>query len=396
MTYWNLRSYGGEPGMIGLEPTFDEHLENLLAVFREVRRVLRKDGTLWLNYGDAYAGGGRGGGSEGSKQRTNVGSLTDPFRPVGFKPKDLMMMPARVAMALQADGWWLRSEIVWAKPNPMPESVTDRPSSAHEKVFLLSKAPRYFYDHFAVRTPPKSSTLARYQHGFNTSRTRWGSDPGYHEANPSDKRKADKQRGHSRRHAGFNDRWDAMSKAEKQAGGAYLRNVWTIATHSFKGAHFATFPPQLLGPCIKAGTSEKGVCAECGAPWRRQATKALAATPKNPTFERHGTKHVDGEDSAASNRHRDGHMPGLVAEYTTTGWEPTCECGGVNLQGIRTPPPTVPAVCLDPFAGAGTVGLVADRLDRDAVLIEINPEYAEIARARIFDDAPLLNSADAG
>ena len=155
--YWGLRAYHGDPGMIGLEPTFEAHLVNLVAVFREVRRVLRTDGTCWLNYGDSYAS------SPSGTNLSTLGKVWDggtPWRDKrtfstvgnGLKPKDLMMMPARVALALQADGWWLRSEIIWHKPNPMPESVTDRPTSAHEKIYLLTKSAKYFYDAEAVRT----------------------------------------------------------------------------------------------------------------------------------------------------------------------------------------------------------------------------------------------------
>ena len=154
--YWGLRSYEGGAGMIGLEPTFDEHLENLVAVFREVRRVLRDDASLWLNYGDAYATGDAN--RKPSKADVDVGGWQSRMgdrrtHSDGLKPKDLMMMPSRVAMALQADGWWLRSEIIWHKPNPMPESVTDRPTNAHEKLFLLTKSAKYFYDAEAVRKP---------------------------------------------------------------------------------------------------------------------------------------------------------------------------------------------------------------------------------------------------
>ena len=163
--YWGLRSYGGDAGMIGLEPTLDEHIANLVAVFREVWRVLRTDGTVWLNYGDAYANDGKWGGSTGGLHNTALhGSASSIGRAkvkTGLKPKDLMMLPARVALALQADGWWLRSEIIWAKPNPMPESVTDRPTNAHEKIFLLSKAARYFYDAEAVRVPGLSERGAK-------------------------------------------------------------------------------------------------------------------------------------------------------------------------------------------------------------------------------------------
>ena len=287
--------------------------------------MLRKDGTCWLNYGDAYANDGKWGGSSGGKQAYLDGATRlrngRSKRTTGLKPKDLMMMPARVALALQSDGWWLRSEIVWHKPNPMPESVTDRPTCAHEKMYLLTKSARYFYDAEAVRTeapernnndrkPASWPTSANYNGQYGPART-------------------DKKRGHGRRHAGFNDRWDAMPKDEQQANGANLRNVWAIATHTYPGAHFATFPPALVEPCIQAGTSEKGCCEQCGKP---------------------------------------------------SGWSPACDCNA----------DTVPCTVLDPFGGAGTVGLVADRLGRDAILIELNPDYADMARERIRADAPLF------
>ena len=337
--YWGLRAYAGDPGMIGLEPTFTEHLEHLVAVFREVRRVLRKDGTVWLNYGDAYAGGGRGKGS--GKQTTNEGSNLPPFHPEGFKPKDLLMMPARVAMALQADGWWLRSEIVWHKPNPMPESVTDRPTNSHEKLFLLSKSARYFYDAEAVRSTS--------EHGVNASAAA-PEHPSYRPPRPS---------------------------SERVNVGANLRNVWKIATHSFKGAHFATFPPKLVEPCIKAGTSEKGACPECGAPWVRVVEKKRV-----PVQNGRNTRIYERSTERKSDDARDIKSAGAEFSYqvTTTGWRPTCEHDA----------DPVPCTVLDPFGGAGTVGLVADRLGRDAVLIEISPEYAEMGRRRIEDDAPLF------
>ena len=302
--YWGLRDYGVE-GAIGLEQTFDEHLQVMVRVFREVRRVLRKDGTLWLNYGDAYATSANGRSAADTKTLGNDDRTfhDKPFSTVGgvFKPKDLMMMPARVALALQADGWWLRSEIVWSKSNPMPESVRDRPTSAHEKIYLLTRSARYFYDAEAVRI----EAIGPNRDSFRSELYReQGGKP------QNNSRKSDKQRGHSRRHAGFNDRWDAMSREEQQAKGANLRNVWTIATHPYSGAHFATFPPALVEPCIKAG----------------------------------------------------------------------CLVGGTVL---------------DPFGGAGTVGLVADRLGRDAILIELNPTYADMARDRICGDAPLLTEVSA-
>ena len=338
--YWSLRAYGGGEKMIGLEETFEEHMDVLVRVFREVRRVLRSDGTCWLNYGDAYANAAPR-GHFGDQGDLSVGAHGErvPKRswPSGLKSKDLVMMPARVALALQSDGWWLRSEIVWSKPNPMPESVTDRPTSAHEKVFLLTKSAKYFYDAEAVRKPVQVLETRGFRPGV------YGGVP------PGNPRKTDKQRGHSRRHAGFNGRWDEMSKAEQEAMGANLRNVWTISTFGYPEAHFATFPPALVEPCIKAGTSEEGCCAACGSPFEHE--------------------------TAGFNRR-------LEAVHSSLGWQPNCVCDAGD---------PVPAVVLDPFAGAGTVGLVAARLvGRNAILIELNLEYAEMARRRIHEDAPLF------
>ena len=342
--YWGLRAYKGDHGMIGMEPTFDEHLENLVSVFDEVRRVLRPDGTLWLNYGDAYARGeGRGGSGSGDKQASNAGSATVTPRDF-LKAKDLMLMPARVAMALQEAGWWLRSEIIWHKPNPMPESVTDRPTCAHEKVFLFSKAPRYFYDAEAVRVAYSPESLSRYDSPMQ------GTRPGI-------------------RQPGVTRDLENDVRTPNPAG-ANLRNVWKIATAPFKSSHFATFPPALVEPCIKAGTSKHGVCSECGAPWAREVEKDFVPTQAS----------VMTADRASENGWTG--TPKGVNRIETTGWRPTCEC---NAE-------TVPAVVLDCFGGAGTVGLVADRLQRDAVLIEISGDYAGMARKRIEKDAGMFAS----
>ena len=414
--YWGLRSYGGDPGMIGLEHTFEEHLETLVAVFGEVRRVLRKDGTAWLNYGDAYAASGK----TTTAVRLNKGAIGTDMHPTGWrdmglKPKGLMMMPARVAMALQADGWWLRSEIVWHKPNPMPESVTDRPTSAHEKLFLLSKSgSTLFWTHRdgrwpGQRTEPEPDYVWRHrdtkeEHPYDPESWHAG-DPKWRRANlwrghdyfydaeavreeysrpteSSGTRGDGKQAGHGRRHKGFNGRWDAKAASGELPTGANLRNVWKIATHSFSQAHFATFPPKLVEPCIKAGTSERGACPECGAPWTRVGVKGLDLS----TADKRNYQSRDGDEgnSQGKNRMRDGHVCGGRNVFTTTGWRPTCEHDAEP----------VPCVVLDCFAGAGTVGLVADRLERDAVLIEISEEYAEMARVRIRDDAPLFAVVD--
>jgi DNA modification methylase len=221
--YWGLRDYG-VAGQLGLERTPAEYVEKMVAVFREVRRVLRKDGTVWLNLGDCYNAynGGAGPGSKLSGNQTKARPRLQSgygIRDSGLKPKDLVGIPWRVAFALQADGWWLRSDIVWAKPNPMPESITDRPTRAHEYVFLLTKSARYFYDADAIRTAIQQPAAI------------------------------------SRRHAGFNGRWDALSK-EQQAAGANARTVWSIATEPYAEAHFATFPTELARRCILAGSRE--------------------------------------------------------------------------------------------------------------------------------------------
>jgi DNA modification methylase len=303
---------------IGLEATPDAYLAEMVAVFREVRRVMHHDAVAFINMGDSFAN------------------------------KQLLMMPARLALALQADGWWLRSDIIWHKPNPMPESVTDRPTGAHEHVFLLAKSARYFYDADAVR---------------ETSIT---NDP----RRPYTSMGAKRLDGRETWHSGENrDGEDFSSRS--------LRNVWTIATAPYSAAHFATFPPALGERCIRAGTSERGCCAACGAPWGREGTSHIEHTQRVHNHQKYGD---DGQfQHAAANRHRDGHIPGRKIS-TTTGWSPSCACDA----------DIVPCTVLDPFAGAGTTLLVADRLQRDAIGIELSPDYTRMAMDRCRDDAPLF------
>jgi len=283
--YWGLRDYG-EAGQLGLESTPEAYVESMVAVFREVRRVLRSDGTVWLNLGDSYAsqggshdgrednqpgvgasrvwrnGSGRADGIvDGRGQRNRNGNAVP-----GLKPKDLVGIPWRVAFALQADGWYLRSDIIWAKPNPMPESVTDRPTKSHEYLFLLAKSPRYYFDADSVREP----------------------DSGL----PSGNGFTGRQGGSSERYPTSLTGGDGSSEKFKPGSGRNIRSVWTIATQPYPGAHFATFPRALVEPCIKAG----------------------------------------------------------------------CPQGGTVL---------------DPFAGSGTTGVVAQSLSRRAVLIDLNGEYLE-------------------
>ncbi len=287
--YWGLRDYGAK-GQIGLESTVGEFLERIVEVFRGVRRVLRDDGTLWVNLGDSYAG--TSGGSDGKHagiHRYRAGGRT--MHKAGLPRKNLVGVPWRVALALQDDGWILRSDIVWHKPCPMPESVQDRPTRSHEYVFLLTKGRHYHYDADAVRTPLRDKTRTTY----GTARKA----PEGHERDGYVK--AGNFAASTMQH-----RKPRLTE-DGEFAGANLRTVWTIAPEPFKGAHFAVFPTALVEPCIKSG----------------------------------------------------------------------CPPGGLVL---------------DPFAGSGTTGVVANRLGRDFVGVELNPEYAEMARRRIKADAPLFNS----
>jgi DNA modification methylase len=387
--YWGLRDYG-TPGQLGLEPTPEAYVARMVEVFRAVRRVLRKDGTLWLNLGDSYAGSGKGGNPEGSpfvKQATNEGSLSvqgrdqavvgmvaASDRPAALKPKDLVGIPWRVAFALQADGWYLRSDIIWAKPNPMPESVTDRPTKSHEYLFLLTKSPRYYFDQEAVREEigewSKRALTSDWKRGIKNT------PPGQLPQGFVPER-------------GFGNGYgDSINPA-----GRNIRSVWNIATQPFPQAHFATFPEKLVEPCIKAGTSEKGCCTTCGAGWvrisgRDNQPKASEDKKYNSLDPRFATHRTLGER----------YQTQLDANpVKTLGWRPACdheteiEMGEVDVS--IGPPTPAPCLVLDPFAGSGTVGVVALRLGRSFIGIELKPEYCEMARHRIMDDAPLLNTA---
>jgi DNA modification methylase len=319
--YWGLRNYGVD-GQLGLEPTPEAYVGQMVAVFREVRRVLTPDGTLWLNLGDSYAGSGKGDNPNG-KQATNKGtrfdSPTSGVVPSNLKPKDLVGIPWRVAFALQADGWWLRSDIIWAKKNCMPESVLDRPTRSHEYLFLLTKSSYYYYNAAAIREPAiydvngtgpaaRKARQTTQNKSMPTAERAGVRQAEFKDATAFHGKRSDKQRGHSRRHDGFNDRWDAMSKEEQCTGYRNKRDVWWLATGQFPDAHFAVMPEELVEPCILAGSREGDTV-------------------------------------------------------------------------------------LDPFAGSGTVGVVALRHGRRFIGIELNQDYCQMARHRIVDDAPLLNRA---
>ncbi len=338
--YWGLRDYGVE-GQIGLEPTPEEHVEKMVEVFREVRRVLRDDGTLWLNLGDCYAASSRK-DENGCSNRSEFPEMPGRSPSGLLKPKDLVGMPWRIAFALQADGWTLRSDIIWHKPNPMPESVRDRPTKSHEYVFLLSKSARYFYDADAVRE--RIGESVRMAASFR--------DGGIYTNNRSFDNHGVKQK-------------DTHGDGDPSYSGRNRRTVWRIATQPMPDAHFATFPEALVEPCIKAGTSERGACPECGAPWRR-VTERGENTGKNGRYDASETTL---RNDAAKHSGRIGETP-----VHTVGWQPSCTCGCEE---------TVPCIVLDPFGGSGTVAKVARDLGRSSILIEINPEYVQIAKKRL-------------
>jgi len=256
--YFGLRDYGVK-GQIGLEPTPEEFVQALVEVFREVRRVLRNDGTLWLNLGDSYATGTKWGDSTGGKAAAGLhghgGGGRNKTRP-GLPDKNLIGIPWRVAFALQADGWYLRQDIIWSKSNPMPESVKDRCTRSHEYLFLLSKRPKYFFDHEAIKEP------AQEWHGRAGTFDRSGNQVADHvlpgQAAAQHRPRPSKKRGE------FNGKTEAMADSGRNAFRAVTptrskRGVWTVPVRAFKGAHFATFPPDLIEPCILAGSPAGGV-----------------------------------------------------------------------------------------------------------------------------------------
>jgi DNA modification methylase len=280
--YFGLRDYG-HGGQIGLEQTPEEYVQKLVEVFREVRRVLRDDGTLWLNLGDSYANDGKWGGSSGGKHANALHGNTGVGRGkthTGLGPKQLIGIPWRVAFALQADGWYLRQEIIWAKPNPMPESVKDRCTKSHEQIFLLSKSPRYYFDQEAIKEPIAASTKTRLAQNVEAQR---GSDrvPG----KTNGPMKAVRSKANSFKREG-SKREQAIpgqtvgthrpdrAESEYDLDTRSKRDVWTVATRPFKGAHFAVFPPDLIEPCVLAGCPEGGVVLD---PFMGSGTTAMVA-----------------------------------------------------------------------------------------------------------------------
>ena len=347
--YWGLRDYGSD-SQIGLEPTIDEYIANMTAVFHEVHRVLRKDGTAWVNMGDGYANSPAGHGGwdgnnkipDGSPREARQKDAKRPLRIVGgLKPKDLIGQPWRLAFALQADGWYLRSDIIWAKPNPMPESVTDRPTKAHEYVFLLTKQGRYYYDADAVRE--RHATADQGREGRSS---------------PPNKGNLD---GFNERAATFT-RYGWIPNSGYHPSGRNARSVWNIPAQKYPDAHFATYPEALVRPCILAGCPLE-VCAECGAPWVREV--------ETPSYGDWNDRKAAGEALTKGQTKPSGAPDDYERKVGDP--HPSCDCGAGTSAGV----------VLDPFFGSGTTGKVAHDEGREFVGIELNPEYAALAERRI-------------
>jgi DNA modification methylase len=340
--YWGLRDYGCN-GQLGLEKSPEEYVANMVQLFREVRRVLKADGVLWLNLGDSYAGSGvhqEHHANAGISQSAKRGCTNGVPVPPGLKPKDLVGIPWRVAFALQADGWWLRQDIIWHKPNPMPESVRDRCTKSHEYIFMLTKSARYYFDSEAIKEPAADSSKARLDQNVSEQK---GSERVPFKTNGS----------------------------MKAVGGDYRnkRSVWTVTTKPYKEAHFATYPPDLILPCVKA--SPEYLCSECGTPYKRVIT--VIGKREGEVYVGQATKdYSSGKAQNPSDTKR--RVLESMSRITKSSWQQGCSCCNAE---------TKPAVILDPFFGSGTTGLVAIQNGRKYIGIELNPDYCEIAAKRI-------------
>lgn len=357
--YWSLRDYSCS-GQLGLEPTPEEYVSRMVRVFREVWRVLRSDGTAFINMGDSYcstAPATRNGSGTGLNSDPGQICMRGDWRlSAGLKSKDLVGIPWRLAFALQADGWYLRSDIIWHKPNPMPESVTDRPTKSHEYVFMLAKRERYFFDQEAVR-----EEAIRGARILPNATPR----PGRKAASSAIWRAAGDAREAPNRSDGY-----GKGESRDLESGRNIRSVWTIPTEAYPGAHFATFPRKLIEPCIKAGTSEKGVCPECGAPWERETDRESFGKAYSAT--KFGSDHQGGPLSRSRQAYRANGLEGPPIAKTLS-WHSTC----------RHNAEPVPATVFDPFIGSGTTMVVANALGRRGIGLDLSWEYLGLAQRRI-------------
>jgi DNA modification methylase len=357
-------------GELGMEPTPQEFIRHLVTIFKEVWRVLRNDGTCWINISDSYNGSG-GAGGDYNEGGIKAGQPKYSGRKVpGLRPKELCGVPWKLAFALQDDGWLLRQDLIWAKGvsfcsaysgSVMPEPVTDRCVRSHEYIFLLTKFHRYFFDNEAIREP--NSTL-------------WPESWGDFKRNKVVGKIADTEK--------TKEDFDTNYRQ----GGRNVRSVWAVPLEPYAGAHFAVFPQALITPCIKAGASEKGVCSKCGAPYERiiekgepiEEQKQFCGADSNGEYNGEGLKDYDIDYVQDASDVKRRILEGMI-EHKTVGWKQTCKCKN---------PTIVPAVVLDPFGGSGTTALVAHNLDRDSISIELNPQYCDLQEKRLRDAADLF------
>lgn len=394
--YWNLRDYG-VPGQLGLEPTPEMYVRNMVEIFREIKRVLRPNGTVWLNLGDSYAA--NRGYQVPDNKHVDVGNNRGMrAKVIGLKPKDLIGLPWRVALALQADGWWLRMDIVWSKPNPMPSSVTDRPGTSHEYIFLLAKSSRYFYDSVAVRekgvypagTKGGKGSQSRKRSGANSrpeeyatysgtrnkrsvwSSTAGGADWDFCEACQTIFIGKDR------------NRIEKIKELQEDGKTKTIKKCPCGVTDRWAG-HFAAYPGKLIEPCILAGTSPYACCT-CGAPWKRVVEKKRISrpelSPEDPRY-RPGKYISPYKDINGTG---DSH----VTETRTIGWAPTCKCNKelqldqiLQFQAGKVPVGLGRCIILDPFIGTGTTAMKAVEHGRDYLGIEISELYTTIATLRV-------------
>jgi DNA modification methylase len=326
---------------------------------------LRDDGTLWVNIGDSYAGSGGAGGDYskgGLKEGQPKWKSNLDAQAAGLKSKDLIGIPWMLAFALRADGWYLRQDIIWAKPNPMPESVKDRCTKAHEYVFLLSKSPHYYYDYKAIAEPQKDISIRR----------------------AYSKNNIDKRKDANIENLGYSISGKAQDatyqklREEIENGNIPTRNrrsVWTIPTSHYRGAHFATYPPELIEPCILAGCPEL-ICSKCGAPWVRDLEREDKRhwTERNE-YSKDGKYEFEYLKTKSPNQagRNDAQASYKSPKFIDHGLKPTCNCGAEPISGV----------VFDPFAGSGTTVAVANSLGRRGIGVDLSYNYLQLAQERV-------------
>lgn len=381
--YFGLRDYGTSE-QIGLEETPELFVAAMVEVFTEVKRVLKDEGTLWLNLGDSYWGGKGASGTQSPEQadeRNKQGlALTSKAQQLGgkgytrptdkkhteIKAKDLVGIPWMVAFALRSSGWYLRQDIIWHKPNPMPESVTDRCTKSHEYVFLLTKSPKYYYDALSIKTEISDTTIKRLMQD-----TRWqeGSDRVPGKTNGKMKAVGTLRKGYE--HRGTGDKKLGSHSGNYAADGSIIgggmankKSVWTVTTKPFSEAHFATFPQDLIVDMIKAGCPEY-VCNKCGKA-RERLTEKEYVKHENWFGDKQSVRNSRGSAGTSYNE--------PIGEKTIGFTD--CGCN----EGFSA------GVVLDPFMGAGTTALVARKFNRNYVGFELNLEYLKIAETRLQNE----------